>query len=411
MVSQKMLAKYAELIVRSGINIQKGQILCISAPVSCAELARLAAESAYKAGAKEVVLRWSDERISRLKYDYAPMSQFEAVPEWFSAFNNGYAREDAGFLSIDSSNPDAFAGVDPKKPAAWVKAAHAACKEFYDGMDMGRNTWCIAAAPSPEWAVKIFPDLPETEAMEKLWEAIFRATRTDAPDPSAAWDAHRRSFQRRIDYLNQMQFDRLHYRNSLGTDITIGLPAGHCWAGGGAETRDGVYYFPNMPTEEIFCSPDKDRADGTVFSALPLNYNGSLIDRFSLTFQNGRIIDFSAETGYDTLKALIETDEGSRHLGEVALIPKSSPIAEMGILFYNTLFDENAACHFAIGKAFAECLQGGLEMDDAEQAAHGLNDSAAHVDFMLGTPDLSITGITKNGEKIALFRDGNWAFE
>ena len=405
-----MLKKYANLIIHSGINLQKDQILCVSASLESAELVRLVAESAYKAGAKEVCVRWIDEAVSRLKYEYAPMSQFENVPAWFAAYNNDYAREGAGFLSIDSTDPGAFAGIDFRKPAAWRKAAYTACREYYDGMDMGRNTWCIVAASAPEWAKKVFPGCPEEEAVEKLWKAIFKAARVDTPDPAAAWDAHRRSFQRRIEYLNEMQFDRLHYKNSIGTDITIGMPKDHCWAGGGAETRNGVYYFPNMPTEEIFCSPDKDRADGTVCSALPLNCNGNLIDHFSLTFKDGRVTDFSAGAGYDTLKALIGTDEGSHHLGEVALIPKKSPISEMGILFYNTLFDENAACHFAIGNGFAECLKGGLDQSAEEQSARGLNSSATHVDFMLGTPDLSITGITKDGNEVPLFRDGNWAF-
>ena len=405
-----MLKKYADLMVRSGINLQKGQILCINAPISAAPLVRLAAESGYQAGAKEVVVRWSDEALSRLKYDYAPQSQFENVPGWFAAYNNEYAAEGAGFLSIDSADPDAFAGVDPQKPAAWVKAVHKVCKPFYDGLDMGKNRWCIAAAPSPAWAKKVFPGVSEEEAVEKLWEAIFRAVRVDTPDPAAAWEEHHQSFQKRIEYLNSLQLDRLHYQNSLGTDITIGMPENHCWAGGGAETTDGVYYFPNMPTEEIFATPHRDRAEGVVYSALPLNYQGTLIDNFWLKFEKGAVVDFGAEKGYDTLKALIETDEGSRHLGEAALIPKQSPISEMGILFYNTLFDENASCHFAIGKGFPECMQGGLEQSEEELKARGMNDSAAHVDFMLGTADLSITGYTKDGREIAIFRDGNWAF-
>ncbi len=407
---EEMLAKYAELIVRSGINIQKGQVLCINAPISAAPLVRLAAKSAYGAGAAEVVVRWSDEALSRLKYDYAPLSRFEEVPEWFSAYNNGYAAEGAGFLSIDSADPDAFAGVDPKKPAAWVKAVHAVCKPFYDSLDLGKNRWCIAAAPSPAWAKKVFPGETEEKAVSLLWEAIFKAVRANTPDPAAAWEEHRRSFQQKIERLNTLQLDRLHYRNSLGTDLIIGMPENHLWAGGGAETTDGVYYFPNMPTEEIFASPDKDRADGIVYSALPLNYQGTLIDRFWLKFEKGRIVDFGAEKGYDTLKALIETDEGARHLGEAALIPTKSPISEMGILFYNTLFDENASCHFAIGKGFPECFRGGLESTEEELKARGMNDSAAHVDFMLGTPDLSITGYTKDGAEFPIFRNGNWAF-
>lgn len=407
---EEMLKKYAELIVRCGVNIQKDQILCVNAPISAAPLTRLVAKAAYETGAKEVVVRWSDETLSRLKYDHAPISQFEQVPEWFSAYNNGYAAEGAAFLTIDSADPDAFSGVDPKKPASWIKAVHAVCKPFYDTLDLGKNRWCIVAAPSAEWAKKVFPEESEESAVEHLWEAIFKAVRVDTPDPAAAWEEHHQRFQQKIQALNTLQLDCLHYQNSLGTDLVIGMPENHCWAGGGAETTDGIYHFPNMPTEEIFASPHLDRADGVVYSALPLNYQGTLIDKFWLRFENGRVTDFGAEQGYDTLKALIETDEGSHHLGEVALIPTQSPISEMGILFYNTLFDENASCHFAIGKGFPECLQGGLEASEEELKARGMNDSAAHVDFMLGTADLSITGYTKDGREIPIFRNGNWAF-
>ena len=405
-----LLRKYAELIVKSGLSVKEGQIVCVSALIEAAPLTRLVAEAAYAAGAREVVVRWSDEAVQRLKYEHAPLSQFEEVPEWFSAYNNGYAAEGACFLTIDAADPDAMSGVDPKKASAWVKASHTACKPFYDGLDLAKNRWCIAAAPSPKWACKVFPGLPEEEAVSRLWAAILKAVRVEETgDPVAAWEEHHKSFQERIRTLNSLQLDRLHYQNSLGTDITIVMPEGHCWAGGGAETTDGVSFFPNMPTEEIFASPDRSRADGTVYSALPLNYHGSLIDRFWLRFAGGKVVDFGAETGYDVLKAILETDEGASHLGEVALVPARSPISEMGILFYNTLFDENAACHFAVGKGFAECLEGGLALSEEEQAARGLNDSAAHVDFMIGTPDLSITGYTKDGKAVPIFTDGNWA--
>lgn len=407
---QTKLKQYAQLIVRAGCNLQPGQELFLRAPIACADFAREIVKSAYEAGGGEVTVQWTDEIISRYKYDYCPQETFERVPDWLAELNNGIAKRGAAILSIAADDPDVMAGVDPRKPAAWVKASHEACKPFFDGMNLGKNVWCIVSAPSPAWAKKVFPGCGEEEAVSKLWDAIFRAVRADTPDPVAAWEAHRRSFEEKIAFLNEMQFDRIHYQNALGTDITLGMPKQHRWAGGGDRTVDGVYFFPNMPTEEIFCSPDKDRVDGVVYSALPLNYQGNLLDRFSLTFEQGRITGYSAEQGYDTLRELVETDEGSHHLGELALIPKQSPISEMGILFYNTLYDENASCHFAIGRGFAECVEGGREMSEEELFRCGVNRSATHVDFMIGTDDLQITGIRADGTEIPLFRDGNWAF-
>lgn len=408
---QTKLRNYAELVVKSGCNIQKGQELYITSPIDCAEFVRLVAESAYQAGAKQVTVGWTDERIARLGYDYSPLEVYEKFPDWLAMLNNGMAQRDAAILSIAASDPEAMAGVDPRKPAARVKAAHEACKAFYDGMNLGKNVWCIVSAAAPAWAKKVFPDAGEPEAMERLWEAIFRAVRADQPDPVAGWENHKCSFERKKALLNAKQFVRMRYTNSIGTDITIGLPENHEWAGGGAETVEGRYFFPNMPTEEIFCSPHKDRVDGTVHSAMPLNYQGNIIDDFSITFRDGRVTDFSAGKGYDTLRELIGTDEGSHRLGELALIPKTSPISEMGIIFYNTLYDENASCHFAIGRGFAECVKGGYDMTEAQLLEAGINESATHVDFMLGTSDLNIVGIRKDGTETAVFENGDWAPE
>ncbi len=407
---QKNLRKYAKLVIAAGVNLQKDQELLINAPITCAEFTRLVVEEAYKAGAKIVTVQWSDERVSRLKYDYGALSLFEQFPDWQALLQNGIAERGGALLSISAQDPTAFAGVDPRKPAAQVKAAHEACKAFYDGMDQAKIAWCIVAAPSPAWAVKVFPGCPEQEAVEKLWDAIFTAVRVNTPDPIAAWEAHKNSFTAKVSFLDEAQFDALRYENSLGTNLTIGLPKNHRWEGGGSSLINGRYFFPNMPTEEIFSVPDKNRAEGTVYSAMPLNYQGNLIDNFSITFHEGRITDFTAEKGYDVLKQLIETDEGSHRLGEVALIPRKSPLAQMGILFYNTLYDENASCHFAIGRGYAECLEGGLEMSREELNAAGMNDSVTHVDFMVGTDDLKITGIKQDGAEILLFENGNWAF-
>lgn len=245
--------------------------------------------------------------------------------------------------------------------------------------------------------------------MEKLWDAILYTARADGADPAAAWADHSAAFQARIKLLNEKQFDALRYTSSNGTDFTVGMNPGHIWAGGGAETVDGTWFFPNMPTEEIFTSPHRDRADGVVHSALPLNYRGGMIEDFWIKFEGGVAVDCGAKTGLDRLKSILDTDEGGRHLGEVALVPHASPIAQSGILFYSTLYDENAACHLALGKGFPECVEGGLEMDETALAAHHINLSATHVDFMIGTADLTITGIAADGSETPVFQNGNWA--
>ncbi len=405
----EMLKKYAELIAKSGINVQKGQEIFLNAQVDNAPFVRLVVEELYKAGAKVVNISWGDDRLSKLKYENAPLEVFEEIPQWEAMQKNQAAEKGAGFVYIESSDPDALTGIDPKKPAARVKAGEKAFTVYREHMDKGLNTWCIVATPSPKWAKKIFPDMSEEKAIESLWKAICNAVRIDTPDPIKAWDEHRKTFEEKISILNKKQFDRLHFESANGTNIIIGMIENHKWAGGGDKTPDGVYYFPNMPTEEIFISPDKNRADGRVVSSKPLCYQGTMIEGFEFTFKDGKIIDFSAQKGYETLKELVETDEGSHRLGEVALVPVKSPISEMGILFYNTLFDENAACHLAIGRGFNECVEGAENMSKEDLEKRGLNVSATHVDFMFGTADMKITGIEKDGKESVIFQNGNWA--
>ncbi len=407
---QEDLKKYAHLIVCGGCNLQKGQELFINASLEAAPLVRLVAEEAYCVGAKDVTVEWADDKLTRLRFENAPMECLENFPKWRAQLQNSMAERGAAILSILSSDPQALSGVDSKKLLAYSKAAHLGAKAFYDGMDFGHNVWCIVGAASPSWAKRVFPRCSTVMAMDKLWKAIFHAAYVDTPDPVAAWQEHRRSFEKCCAFLNEKQFDRLVYHNSIGTDITVGLPKNHIWEGGGSKTVDGVAFYPNMPTEEIFTSPDRTRVNGTVHSALPLSYQGVLIDDFSLTLQDGRIISCSAAKGEDTLKEIIAADDGAKMFGECSLIPKQSPISEMGVLFYNTLFDENASCHFAIGLGFPECIQGGLNMSKEELIQHGINNSSMHVDFMLGTPDLSVTGITADGTEVPVFRDGGWAF-
>lgn len=403
------LEAYARLIVEAGCNLQQGQELYLTSSVETAAFARLITRIAYERGARHVTVRYTDEKISRMHYDNCAIEVFETMPEWAALLNNSMAREGAAILSIISDDPEAMTGIDPAKAVANARAAHEACKEFYDALDFGRNTWCIAGAASAAWARKVFPDASEQEAVEKLWEAIFATARADVDDPIAAWEAHRKSFAARTALLNEQRFCALRYRNAHGTDLTVGLPAKHLWNGGGDTTADKTPFFPNIPTEEIFTTPDRLRAEGTVVSALPLVHNGTLIDNFSITFESGKAVKCAAEQGLETLRSIIETDENSCRLGEVALVPYTSPIRRTGILFYNTLYDENASCHLALGQGFPDCYEGGIEMSAEELLEAGVNKSAAHVDFMIGTEDLSIEGIRADGTAVPVFENGNWA--
>lgn len=405
------LQNYARLLIRTGCALKEGQEVLLTAPVEAAAFARMVVEEAWAAGAGAVTVEWTDDVVSRLHYLHAPQSAFEAVPDWKALQRNGAAQRGAVILSLDGEDPDGMAGVDPSRFTAWSRAVHRDCKAFYDGMDLGRNVWCIAGAATPKWAKKVFPSLPEREAVEKLWQAILATARADGADPAGAWKDHSAAFQRRVKLLNARQFDSLRYTAANGTDFTVGLNRNHVWAGGGAETVDGTWFFPNMPTEEIFTTPHRDRAEGVVHSALPLNYNGGLIEDFWIKFEGGKAVDCGAAKGLDLLKSILAVDEGAAHLGEVALVPHASPIAQSGILFYSTLYDENAACHLALGKGFPECVEGGLEMDEEALKAHHVNLSATHVDFMIGTADLNITGILADGTEVPVFREGNWAGE
>lgn len=411
MICKEALQKYARLLIRTGCALKPGQELLMVAPVEAAPFARMVVEEAWKAGAGAVTVEWNDDVVSRFDYLYAPQSAFEKVPEWKALQRNGAAKRGAAILSLDGKNPDGMAGVDPSRITALTRATYRDCKDFLDGMDLGRNVWCIAGVATPAWAKKVFPNVSEEQAVEKLWAAILSAARADGPDPAGAWADHSATFQKRVELLNAKQFDALHYTSANGTDFTVGLNKDHIWGGGGAKTIDGTCFFPNMPTEEIFTTPHRERAEGIVYAALPLNYNGGLIEDFWMKFEGGKVVDCGAAKGLELLKSILAVDEGATHLGEVALVPHASPIAESGILFYSTLYDENAACHLALGKGFPECVQGGLEMDEQALAEHHVNHSATHEDFMIGTADLSITGILPDGREIPVFREGNWAGE
>lgn len=407
---KEKLSKYAELIVKAGLNVQSGQIVVIDAPVENVELVRLVTKEAYLAGAKEVVVKYNDEVVSRYKYEFLAKEEFAEVPVWFSEFRNDYAAKNAAFLTIHSDDPEGFKGIDPVKMALWSKSVSTACKPFYDSLDLGVNTWCIVAGSSVKWANKVYPDMSDREAVEALWNAIFKAVKVDCGKPIEAWQRHRQSFEARVNHLNSLNLKTLTYTNSLGTNLTVRLNKDYLFAGGGSYTTNDVYFFANIPTEEIFTSPDRNGTNGIVYSSLPLNYNGNLIDEFKLEFKDGRIIDFDAKTGKDVLTEIINIDEGSHYLGEIALVPYDSPISNMNTLFYNTLFDENASCHLAIGKGFSECIKDGLTMNKEQLLAKGINDSLTHVDFMIGTIDLNIVGTTEDNQEVIIFKNGNFVF-
>ena len=402
--------KYAALLVRQGVNIQKGQTFVLSCPIEVADFGRLLQEEAYKAGAREVVMRWIDEKSLKISYDMADDAIFDEVAPWVSSFYNGYVDQKAAFMTIVSDDPELMKDVDPKRIARAVKARSIALEHFRNEQMSGRNAWCVAAASSEGWARKVFPkDEPEV-AVKKLWDAIYKATRVDCEDPFLEWEKHQENFERRTKILNDYAFTHLEYKNSLGTDLRVALAKGHLWLGGSKDSETGYPFNANMPTEEVFTAPDAKGTDGRIYSSIPLNYQGNLIDKFWFEIEDGFVVDFGAEKGAENLKQLLETDEGAKRLGEVALVSYDSPISNTGILFYNTLFDENASCHFALGKAYASCLEGGKNMNAEEQKKAGINDSFIHVDFMVGTKDLEIDGILASGEKIPVFRDGNFVF-
>ncbi len=409
-MDSKVLEKYARLLVKTGVNIQKNQILVIQSPIEAAAFARIVSEIAFKEGAKDVQILWKDELSTKIKYSYGPDEIFEEYPSWQKEFYISYARKGAAFLNIYATDPELLKDINPERVAKYQKVTNIALKEYRDRTMTNQNAWCIASIPTVAWAKKVFPDLSEDDAVKSLWKAILKSVRVDQEDPVAAWEEHKKSLEKRIDFLNSKKFRYLHYKNELGTDLVIELPKNHLWTGGADFTQDGTAFIANMPTEEVFTLPKKDGVNGKVVSSMPLNYNGSLIDEFSLTFKDGKIIDFTAKEGYDNLKHLINTDEGSAYLGEVALVPYDSPISNLKTLFYNTLFDENASCHLAIGKAYSPCIKGGEKMTDEELKKEGANDSLVHEDFMIGTKDLEIMGTSFDGEGIAIFKDGNFAF-
>ncbi|HJZ48396.1 MAG TPA: aminopeptidase [Roseiflexaceae bacterium] len=407
---EQHLRKYAELAVKIGANVQPGQRLIIQAGIDQAMLVRLIVASAYQAGARLVEVIWDDEQTQLIRFQHAPRDSFEETSNWLPNALLEYAQQGDALISIRANDPDLLKDQDPKLVALAQKASSIKRQPFVDLLMRNEFNWLVVSAPIDSWAAKVFPGIPAEQRVARLWDTIFEVCRLKQADPIGAWEQHIAQLTARSDYLNRKQYAALKY-SAPGTDLTIGLPKRHVWKSARDISAKGIAFVPNMPTEEVFTMPHKDRVSGMVTSSKPLNYAGTLIENFRLTFAEGRVIDIAAESGEAVLRKLIETDEGAGRLGEVALVPHNSPIAQSGLLFYNTLFDENAASHIALGRAYQFTLAGGTAMTDEQFAQAGGNNSLVHVDFMIGTDRMDIDALADDGTVEPLMRGGEWAFD
>jgi aminopeptidase len=404
---EQKLELLAEVAVKVGLGLKPGQELVMTASLDSLALARRITEQAYRAGASLVTTLYADDEATLMRYHFAPDSSFDHAATWLydgmgAAFKSGAAR-----LAIAGSNPALLSNEDPAKVGRANSAVSKAYRPALELITRHAINWTIVAGATPAWAALMFPDDKPDTAIAKVWEAIFQTTRINTPDPVAAWKAHDAALHHRAAYLNEKRFAYLQYRGP-GTDFRLGLADDHLWLGGGTTAGNGPYCIPNMPTEEVFTTPHKDRADGTVTATKPLSHQGTMIEGIQVRFAEGRIVEAHASRGQEVLQRLIDTDEGARRLGEVALVPHSSPIAASGMLFLHTLFDENAASHIALGQAYSSCLRDGDKLSPEELAAKGANDSLIHVDWMIGSDKLDIDGITGSGSVEPLMRQGEW---
>lgn len=403
----KNLEKYADLIVNIGLNLHAGDKLAIRMSEHSLPLARLVAKKAYQKGVSEIDLDFSDDAITLDRYLYAPDEAFETLPEYRIDFLENRFKDNYNVLSLAAPNPDLLKPADPAKIAQWQKVAGKAGKRTMQYTMQNRVKWCIAAVACPAWAAAAFPQLAPEEAMLKLWKNIFLATRIDQDDPIQAWEDHDQALKKHEAFLNEARFDRIHYKGP-GTDLVVGMVKNHVWKGGSGFSQKGDRFFPNMPTEEVFSMPDADRVDGILRATMPLSVRGQIVDDFHFTFKDGKVIDYDAKVGKQILDDLIAMDEGAKRLGEIALVAANSPISNTGVLFKNTLFDENASCHFALGAAYSENLVGATSRSEEENRKLGMNNSLIHVDFMVGSKDVTVTGIKEDGTEIVLLKDGDW---
>ena len=407
-MKKTLLRRYARLIAQCGVNVQKGQEVFIEAGLDQPEFAQMVAEECYRLGASRVVMNWYHQPMQRLDARYCSLETLSQLPVYQEARWKHFVDALPCRIFLDSDDPDGLKGVDQEKLAKAHQRRYPLIKGYRDQME-SKHQWCIAAVPGAAWAKKLFPELSRHQAVEKLWEAILSASRID-DDPVAAWEAHNRDLHRRCDYLNELGIDRLHYTAGNGTDFTVGMIPEAEFKGGGDRTLQGVFFNPNIPTEECFISPMRGQAEGIVYASKPLSWDGRLIDGFWIRFRDGKAVEWHAEVNNEALTHIITMDEGSAYLGECALVPYDSPIQNSGLLFYNTLFDENAACHLALGEGFADTIRGFEEKTLEECRKMGVNESMMHVDFMIGTGDMRIDAITRDGREVPVFRDGNWAF-
>jgi Leucyl aminopeptidase (aminopeptidase T) len=404
------LSRFAELVIKFGVNLQPGEELFLSAPITAAPLARDLITAAYKAGAKDTITVWNDEISSKIRIQNTALVDLCNIPKWVVNMRESIVDKRMCYVVIASEDPELYADVDASKVATFSRESRRNLAKFYDASMNNEIKWCVISAPSSAWAKKLFSADPDDVAVEKLWELIFKTMRVDEPDHIAAWKNHNENLKRHCDFLNNSNIKSLHYTNSIGTDFTVDLPKGYVFLGGAEKSAYGCSFNANMPTEEVFTAPDKYSANGTLVASMPLCHLGNTIKNFSLTFKNGAVTSFSAEQGYDTLKGIIDTDDGSKYLGEIALISYDTPIQKLKTLFLNTLFDENASCHFALGKAYPSTVSGTDNLSAEELDKLGVNTSLEHVDFMVGTEDLNIEALTHDGKKIQIFKNGNFTF-
>ena len=407
-MKKTVLREYARLIVRSGLNIQKGQTLIIRAGLDQPEFVQMVVEEAYKAKAKEVIVEWSYQPLTKTHARYQSLKTMAEVKEWELARLEHYCQVLPARLHLLSADPDGLKGVNMSKISKASQMSYPIVKPYQERRE-NKEQWCVAAVPGVAWAKKVFPGLPKGQAVEKLWEAILSASRV-CEDSVQAWVEHGANLLERCEKLNELKIRSLHYTAENGTDFTVGMMAEGVWRGGGDKSLQNIEFNPNIPTEEVFISPKKGQAEGIVYSSMPLSYRGQLIDKFWLRFEGGKAVEVGAEQGEEALKEMVSMDEGAAYLGECALIPQNSPICKSGILFYNTLFDENASCHLAMGRGYADTIDGFENMTREECHKLGLNDSMIHVDFMIGCDSMNIDATCADGSVVRIFENGNWAF-
>lgn len=401
------LERYADLIVQVGLNLQKDQELLISAPITAYKFVRLVTKKAYKAGVLNVLTDFYDEELKKIRLDNSSEDGLKAFPDWKAKGFIEMAENNVALLNLAAPNPSLLRDADPKRVAILNRASAEAMKDFSAYIGGGKISWLIAAFPTIEWAQTVFPELSQDEAIDKLWENIFYTTRTDQENTVNLWESHISNLNKNADRLNESKYKKLHYKGP-GTDLTIEFHPQTKWISAQFTNDQGIPFVPNLPTEEVFTIPVKHGVDGTVSSTKPLNYSGTLIKNFSLTFKEGKVVEFAAEEGYETLKNLLETDEGASYLGEVALVPHNSPISNTNIIFNNTLFDENASCHIALGRALSVCVEEGKNMTAEQLRKVGFNESMIHVDFMIGSAKLDIDGEKEDGTIEPIFKAGDW---